>query len=124
MGVTEMERSQRKIKQAFVPQGWTKRFKGVLGPYKQFLLQHPDKFKIIEEKKGDDFLLSLAYGVERTEVQDTKPWRKGLHRAWIYYCEVVPRHKRDFSEFISALPEAAAEGARRFDAAHARLASA
>mmetsp|Transcript_87434 Transcript_87434/g.276235 ORF Transcript_87434/g.276235 Transcript_87434/m.276235 type:complete len:262 (+) Transcript_87434:53-838(+) len=108
----------------FVPGDWGARFKGALGPYKQFLLQHPDKFTVVKiDGRSDYFILRQAGAYGKPRLPDVRPWGKGLLRAWSTYCQVVPGPRRDFKEFLGALPKSASAAAAADAAVAAHLAS-
>lgn len=91
----------------YIPADWANKFKPALGSYKQFLRQHPDKFTVVDEDEGAGFNLSLAGSWGKPKMPANRPWEKGLVRAWSSYCQAVPRPRRDFQEFIGALPQSA-----------------
>lgn len=105
------EPGSQKDGKAFVPIDWSNKYKPTLGPYKKFLLAHPDKFALVEDG-------SATFTIKRPEDVDSKAqvqapkvkgttWQKMLTNAWMAYCLVVPREKRDFNTFLEPLPRAA-----------------
>eukprot|EP00811_Abedinium_folium_P001717 NODE_11575_length_1277_cov_5.035652.p1 GENE.NODE_11575_length_1277_cov_5.035652~~NODE_11575_length_1277_cov_5.035652.p1 ORF type:complete len:285 (+),score=97.43 NODE_11575_length_1277_cov_5.035652:89-943(+) len=92
--------------QVFIPKNWSTRFKPELGAYKRFAQKHPDKF-IVETLGSGDFTLKLQKGVavKGSPSATQVPWQNHLLKAWHLYNQLYPRSKRDFREFIAALPE-------------------
>ncbi|CAJ1451685.1 unnamed protein product [Effrenium voratum] len=94
----------------FVPPGWSEKYKAALGPYKQFLKQHADKFVLLDDQKGG-FMIRLPDQLEPPSIPDKKVWEKHILKAWMEYCKVVPRDERDFrGGFLAVLPKSARVG--------------
>ncbi|CAK9051490.1 unnamed protein product [Durusdinium trenchii] len=91
----------------FVPADWAEKYKPVLGPYKQFLKEHAEDFVLVTEKNGD-FIIRLRDQLDPPSIPNKKDWEKQLLKAWMGYCQAVPREERDFrGSFLAALPKAA-----------------
>eukprot|EP00927_Polykrikos_kofoidii_P074888 TRINITY_DN70945_c0_g1_i1.p1 TRINITY_DN70945_c0_g1~~TRINITY_DN70945_c0_g1_i1.p1 ORF type:complete len:182 (-),score=30.05 TRINITY_DN70945_c0_g1_i1:192-737(-) len=91
---------------AFIPKRWALRYKHVLGPYKQFLRAHPDKF-FLEDNGEGGFIVLDARSVEASPPPKIMTWKKSLNNAWAAYCKVVPKKGRDFGDFLNGLPDTA-----------------
>lgn len=111
-GIAEPE--SQKDGKAFVPSDWSMKFKPKLGPYKKFLLAHPDEFALVEDGTGN-FIIKRPQDVdpnEKTKAPLVKgtTWQKKLLDAWLAYCLIVPRSDRDLNAFLAPLPRGAREG--------------
>merc|ERR1712187_1100304 len=75
---------------AFVPSEWSTKYKPTLGPYKKFLLAHPDEFTLIEDGTGK-FIIKRPQDVGPNELKEAPlikgtTWQKKLIDAWMAYC--------------------------------------
>lgn len=112
-GIAEPE--AQKDGKSFVPKDWSTTYKPKLGPYKKFLMAHPDKFALVEDGTGK-FIIKRPEDVcpEDKTNQASAPlikgttWQKKLIDSWMAYCLSVPKEKRDFNLFLSPLPRTAA----------------
>lgn len=95
--------------QAFVPETWATKYKPSLGPYKKFLKQHPEKFVLVTDAKGD-FVIKRPGEAGAVSVPDQMPWQKDLLKAWMCYCKATERPERDLNAFLTALPKGAKAG--------------
>jgi len=103
--------ASQKDGKAFVPVEWATKYKPKLGPYKKFLQAHPDQFALVEDGAGL-FVIKSPKDVEPGQVTKAplvkgSTWQKKLIDAWMAYCLLVPREKRDFDAFCAPLPRTA-----------------
>lgn len=103
--------ASQKDGKAFVPTEWATKYKPKLGPYKKFLQAHPDQFALVEDGAGL-FVIKSPKDVEPGQVTKAplvkgSTWQKKLIDAWMAYCLLVPREKRDFDAFCAPLPRTA-----------------
>merc|ERR1711974_85367 len=94
---------------AFIPDKWHERYKGVLGPYKKFILAQSDKLAIVED--GTRFVIKKAGDADpalaRKSTAKAHPWLNDLEKAWHIYNIVTKKEDRNIDGFVGVLPDAA-----------------
>mmetsp|Transcript_40039 Transcript_40039/g.90045 ORF Transcript_40039/g.90045 Transcript_40039/m.90045 type:complete len:220 (+) Transcript_40039:2-661(+) len=96
----------KKGRKGFLPANWAKEYKPALGPYKMFLKQHPERFHLTTDAKGDFVVKRPGEAGAVGEMW----WQKDLLKAWTCYCEVTQQPARDLKAFLMALPKSARAG--------------
>mmetsp|Transcript_58970 Transcript_58970/g.140796 ORF Transcript_58970/g.140796 Transcript_58970/m.140796 type:complete len:243 (+) Transcript_58970:43-771(+) len=97
----------------YVLRGWSKKYRAVLGPFKQFLIAQPKHFIVKEDARGV-FTVGLVGKPPPSPVMKAgKPgaetWPQLCEKAWDAYCFQVQKEKRSEMAFISGFPRAARE---------------
>lgn len=96
--------------QAFIPAEWATKFKDVFGAYKKWVKKQTDKFYVQEDDKGG-FTIKNAGDpgcpppTDAPNVGRGSTWKQDLNKAWMSYCQAVPKENRKFEDFIGSLPK-------------------
>uniref|UniRef100_A0A7S4QQC3 Uncharacterized protein n=1 Tax=Alexandrium monilatum TaxID=311494 RepID=A0A7S4QQC3_9DINO len=92
---------------AYIPSDWSAKYKKDLGPYKQFVKQHPKQFTLIDHDPCNFTVVKAGQApkpMTRAGKKDPSlSWQKQLFKAWMMYCKVTPKPDRDVTAFAGAI---------------------
>merc|ERR1711908_210318 len=91
----------------YIPKSWKEKYKGVLGNYKKFIQEHPDKFAIVEHDAFNFTILKAGEELtkgKKPKVKVKMPWAKTLLKAFMEWCKVTPKSERRFADFMAEIP--------------------
>mmetsp|Transcript_14350 Transcript_14350/g.19368 ORF Transcript_14350/g.19368 Transcript_14350/m.19368 type:complete len:205 (+) Transcript_14350:68-682(+) len=96
---------------AFIMHDWRKKYLRTLGPYKQFLRQHPNVFTLIDHDPCNFTILRAGQAPKpvKKKKDPSLSWQKQLFKAWMLYCKATPKADRDVKVFAKAITVDAGE---------------